>query len=65
MFKTRLIGTTLAIALLFAMSLIPAANWTNEEAKYKSNTLIHMVYGINSDVEKGRYTPKVVTVNYE
>lgn len=65
MFKTRLIGTVLAFALMFAMSLIPAANWTNEEAKYKSNTLIHMVYGINSDVEKGRYTPKVVTVNYE
>lgn len=65
MFKTRLIGTTLAIALLFAMSLIPAANWTNEEAKYKSNTLIHMVYGINADMEKGRYTPKVVIVNYE
>lgn len=65
MFKTRLIGTAFAIALLFAMSLIPVANWTSEEARYKSNALIHMVYGVNSDVEKRRYTPKVVTVNYE
>ena len=65
MFKTRLIGTVLAIALMFTMSLIPAANWTNKEARYKSNTLIHMVYGIDADVEKGRYTPKVVVVNYE
>lgn len=65
MFKTRLIGAAFAIALLFAMSLIPAANWTNEEARYKSNALIHMVYGVNSDVEKRRYTPKVVIVNYE
>ena len=65
MFKTRLIGTVLAIALMFAMSLIPTANWTNKEARYKSNTLIHMVYGIDADVEKGRYTPKVVVVNYE
>jgi len=65
MFKTKLVGTALAIALLFVMSSIPAANWTNEEARYKSNTLIQMAYGVNSDVEKGRYIPKVVVVNYE
>lgn len=65
MFKTRLLGIVLAIALMVTMSLIPAANWTSKEAKYKSNTLIHMVYGINADIEKGRYTPKVVIVNYE
>ena len=51
MFKTRLIGTVLAIVLMFVMSLIPAANWTNKEARYKSNTFIHMVYGVDADVE--------------
>lgn len=65
MFKTKLIGIILAIALMFLMSLIPTANWTDKEARYKSNTLIHMVYGIDADVEKGRYTPKIVFVNYE
>lgn len=65
MFKTRLIGTVFAIALMFVMSLIPTANWTDKEARYKSNAFIHMVYGIDADVEKGRYTPKVVVVNYE
>ncbi len=65
MFKTRLIGIVFAIVLMFVMSSIPAANWTNKEARYQSNTLIHMVYGIDSDVEKGKYTPKVVIVNYE
>ena len=65
MFKTRLIGTVLAIVLMFVMSLIPAANWTNKEARYKSNTFIHMVYGVDADVEKERYTPKIVVVNYE
>ncbi len=65
MSKAKIFGTLLMLIAMFAMSKVPTANSTNIEARYKSNTLLSMVYGIDADVEKGRYTPKVVVVNYE
>lgn len=65
MSRAKIFGTLLILILLFVMSQVPTANSTNIEARYKSNTLLSMVYGVDADAEKGRYTPKVVTVNYE
>lgn len=65
MFKNKLFGIITAVFLIYIMSLIPNANWTDNNARQINSNLIRIVYGIDTNIEKDSYTPKIITVNYE